>query len=254
MGTSRTSPRRPASTTSATRRARCFSTTTATACSISIVSNVGRYTTDVKGRGGDYVGLPDAFEGHLHRDRSEHSMLYRNLGDNRFKDVTTEVGLGQAAGAATPASPTSTATAGPISTCSTCRGTNHFYENEGGQRFVDKTAQYFPKTSWGAMGIKFFDYDNDGRPDLLVTDMHSDMSKEVGPDEEKKKSGMQWTGAFLRGPPSHSSSATRSITTWAAASSRRSRIAMGVENYWPWGPSIGDFNADGWQECSSRLP
>jgi hypothetical protein len=23
---------------------------------------------------------------------------------------------------------------------------------------------------------------------------------------------------------------------------------MGVENYWPWGPSIGDFNADGWDD------
>ena len=24
--------------------------------------------------------------------------------------------------------------------------------------------------------------------------------------------------------------------------------AMGVENYWPWGPSIGDVNADGWDD------
>ena len=23
---------------------------------------------------------------------------------------------------------------------------------------------------------------------------------------------------------------------------------MGVENYWPWGPSVGDFNADGWDD------
>jgi enediyne biosynthesis protein E4 len=23
---------------------------------------------------------------------------------------------------------------------------------------------------------------------------------------------------------------------------------MGVENYWPWGPSTGDINADGWED------
>ena len=23
---------------------------------------------------------------------------------------------------------------------------------------------------------------------------------------------------------------------------------MGVENYWPWGPSVGDLNADGWED------
>ena len=23
---------------------------------------------------------------------------------------------------------------------------------------------------------------------------------------------------------------------------------MGVESYWPWGPSVGDMNADGWDD------
>ncbi len=79
------------------------------------------------------------------------------------------------------------------------QGSNHYFENDGGKRFVDKTAQLFPRTSWGAMGIKFFDYDNDGRPDLFITDMHSDMSVEVGPDRETLKSVMEWTKDFLQG-------------------------------------------------------
>ena len=53
------------------------------------------------------------------------------------------------------------------------QGSNSYYENEHGKIFTDKTAEYFPRTPWGAMGIKFFDYDNDGRMDLLITDMHS---------------------------------------------------------------------------------
>jgi len=37
-------------------------------------------------------GLNDAFLGHLHPERAEASILYHNLGGNRFKDVTREVG------------------------------------------------------------------------------------------------------------------------------------------------------------------
>ena len=37
------------------------------------------------------------------------------------------------------------------------------------------------------MGIKFFDFDNDGRMDLIVTDMHSDMSESRRPGREKPK-------------------------------------------------------------------
>src|SRR5213078_1460507 len=57
------------------------------------VSNVGVYTTNEKGPGGYYVGRPDAFHGHTHPERAEASILYHNLGGNRFKDVTREVGL-----------------------------------------------------------------------------------------------------------------------------------------------------------------
>ena len=56
-------------------------------------------------------------------------------------------------------------------------GDNHFFENQHGKGFVDKTTTYFPKTPWGAMGIKFFDYNQDGLMDLFITDMHSDMTR-----------------------------------------------------------------------------
>src|SRR5207244_2412362 len=57
------------------------------------VTNVGVYTSNTKGPGGYYVGLPDAFHGHTHPERAETSILYRNLGGNRFEDVTRRVGL-----------------------------------------------------------------------------------------------------------------------------------------------------------------
>src|SRR5580658_4207927 len=52
-----------------------------------LVCNVGKYTYDDKGPNGEYVGIPNAFEGHLHPDRYEYPVLYKNMGHHRFKDV-----------------------------------------------------------------------------------------------------------------------------------------------------------------------
>ncbi|HEY6373619.1 MAG TPA: VCBS repeat-containing protein, partial [Candidatus Sulfotelmatobacter sp.] len=44
-----------------------------------LVCNVGKYTYDEKGPNGEYVGIPNAFDGHLHPDRFEYPVLYKNL-------------------------------------------------------------------------------------------------------------------------------------------------------------------------------
>ena len=128
------------------------------------------------------------------------------------------------------------------------QGDNHYFENQGGKTFVDRTPQVFPRTPWGAMGIKFFDYDNDGRLDLLVTDMHSDMSLTVGPEREKLKSRMEWTTAFLQGDGTTFIFGNAFFHNTGAAKIEEISDRVGVENYWPWGPSVGDLNADGWQD------
>ena len=100
-------------------------------------------------------------------------------------------------GPATPAWSTSTRTAGRISTCSTCRGTISTTRTPAGKRFVRKSRDVFPRTSWGAMGIKVFDVNNDGRMDIFITDMHSDMSEEIRPGaRDGMKSDMQWPESF----------------------------------------------------------
>ena len=52
------------------------------------------YCDQEYGVGGYYVGVLDAFSGHLFAERDEPSRLYRNLGGGTFADVTEEVGLG----------------------------------------------------------------------------------------------------------------------------------------------------------------
>ncbi len=212
------------------------------------VCNVGRYTTNQVGPGGYYVGFGDAFEGHLHPDqRNERSTLYENRGNNRFADVTEErrlIDMGWS-GDATPVDVNRDGW--PDLYVLNMQGHDEYYENVGGKYFEKRSRAVFPKTPWGSMGIKAFDHDNDGDMDILLTDMHSDMSEDVGPAREKLKSRMQW-------PESRLQSGGASI--FGNALFRRDRPgaytevsdALGTENYWPWGPSVGDLNADGFDD------
>ena len=224
-----------------------------------LVSNVGRYTTDVTARvvddgttGPDHgaysyrVGYEDAFSGHLFADRAESSVLYRNLGERRFEDVTKEVGLVNDAWSGDAAPIDANGDGWTDLYVLDMQGHDRYYENVAGKRFEDRGAALFPRTPWGSMGVKAFDVDADGDMDLLVTDMHSDMSAECGPTREKEKSRMRWSESFL-------ASGGRSIFGNAffrkeGAGYRELSDALGAETYWPWGISVGDLNADGYDD------
>jgi hypothetical protein len=211
-----------------------------------LVCNVGRYTSDEKGPDGEYVGLKDAFSGHLYPDRYEYPVLYKNMGHHRFKDVTAEVGLRPVGWCGDATFADLNGDGWPDLYLLNMQGDNHYFENVRGRTFVEKTSQYFPKTPWGAMGIKFFDFDNDGCMDLFVTDMHSDMSEEIGPEREKLKSRMRWPLEFLHGANSIFGNAFYHNLGGGRFEEISDRL--GVENYWPWGVSVGDINADGWDD------
>src|SRR5213082_1599058 len=147
------------------------------------LTNVGVYTSNAKGPGGYYVGLPDAFHGHTHPDRAEASVLYHNLGGGRFKDVTREVGLVDSSWSGDATVIDVNDDGWPDLYILNMQGENHLWLNDRGQHFRDASREYFPKTPWGAMGVKAFDFDGDGRVDLLVTDMHDDMWVNIPPGD-----------------------------------------------------------------------
>ena len=151
-------------------------------------------------------------------------------------------------GPATPASSTSTTTAGPISTCSTWRATTSTTRTQGGTRFLRKSREVFPRTSWGSMGIKVFDANNDGRIDIFVTDMHSDMSEETARSKDGMKSDMQWPVVVPRRRRRPASGATRSSIKDGPGQVPRGLGRDDLESYCPWGPSVGDLNADGFDD------
>ena len=211
------------------------------------LANVGRYTSELKHPSGAYIGLRDAFNGHLYPDRTEPSILYRNLGGGRFADVTAETGLGDKGWSGDASFADLNDDGRPDVYVLNMQGDDHYYENAGGRSFVDKTSQLFPKTPWGSMGLKFFDYNNDGLIDLFVTDMHSDMSETIGPEREKLKSRIQWSPKMLGGD-THSIFGNAMYVNRGGGKFEEASDSLGVENYWPWGPSIGDLNADGWDD------
>jgi hypothetical protein len=211
------------------------------------VCNVGVYTTQERGAGGYWVGLEDAFSGHLYPERAERSILYRNAGGNVFVDVTEQANLVDTSWSG-DASPVDFNDDGwPDLYVLNMQGHDEYYENLGGRRFERKSRQVFPRTSWGAMGIKSFDYDDDGRMDLFITDMHSDMSQTIPPTMETRKSDMKWREDFLRseGLSIFGNSLFRNL---GEMKFQEVSDELGAENYWPWGVSAGDLNADGYED------
>jgi enediyne biosynthesis protein E4 len=221
--------------------------------------NVGKYTTDEMGQGGYYIGLTNGFSGHLFPERREPSILYRNLGDNKFKDVTAEMGLREASWSGDATFVDLNQDRFPDLYVLNMQGDDHYYENDGGKRFVEKTAAYFPKTSWGAMGVKFFDFNQDGLMDLFVTDMHSDMSgpqtriskRDFSPSFERQKSETwcttEYSDAYLQGA---SNNIFGNVFYVNHGEGRFEEISdrIGAETFWPWGVSVGDLNADGFED------
>ena len=213
-----------------------------------LVCNVGIYTGDEKDAQGAYVGMKDAFSGHLHPERFEHPVLYKNLGHYRFKDVTQEVGLNPRGWCGDASFADLKGDGWPGIYFLNMQGAGHYFENQGGKKFVEKTQDYFPQTPWGSMGLKFFDYDNDGRMDLLVTDMHSDMMEAQSPAQEKQKIKSHPPDELLGGPASKFIFGNALYHNLGRGKFEEVSDKMGVEQLWPWGLSVGDLNADGYED------
>ena len=223
------------------------------------VANVGIYTSDQRGPGGFFPSITNAFHGHLHPERTERSILYRNLGGLKFKDVSKEVNLQDEGWSGEAAFADLNQDGFPDLYVANMQGDNHYYESVQGKRFIEKTPAYFPRTPWGAMCAKFFDFNQDGLLDLFVTDMHSDMTElqtkegraNTRVDFEKARSEkwctVFWTDSFLQGASNNIFGNAFYLNQGGGRFSEVSE-KIGAETYWPWGFSVGDLNADGYED------
>jgi cytochrome oxidase Cu insertion factor (SCO1/SenC/PrrC family) len=213
------------------------------------VTNVGRYTSDEKRDDGLYVGLKDAFAGHLHPDRSEPSHLYHNLGGGKFANVDEPSGLKHSAWSGDATAFDYDDDGRPDLYVLSMQGHDDVWHNVGGGRFAKTSREVFPATPWGSMGVKVLDWNGDGRLDVYVTDMHTDMSTLLAPEEEKRKHDPKtmfpanWLATDLNHVLGNALFLNLGGGKYAEVSD-----AANAETGWPWGVSAGDLNADGWPD------
>src|SRR6202035_5513080 len=86
-----------------------------------------------------------------------------------------------------------------------------------------------------------------GLLDLFITDMHSDMIKEVAPEDERIKFVFKG-GENLLGDPAKNIFGNAFFKNKGDGTFEEVSNDLGLENYWPWGVSVEDLNADGWQD------
>ena len=224
------------------------------------VSNVGVYTTDVisdvsfysdQGQVVTdeqyYVGFKDAFAGHLKSERTENSVLFRNTGDNRFEDVTKAVELNDSSWSGDAVIIDGNDDGWPDLYVINMQGNDEYYENVDGRKFVRRSRELFPKTSWGSMGVASFDFENDGDMDIYVTDMHSDMAANQEVTREKEKMETRYPESFLQ---TGGNSIFGNAFFRNDGNGQYTEVSeeIGAENYWPWGLSTGDVNSDGYED------
>lgn len=219
------------------------------------LTNIGSYTTDETATDGHYIGRKDGYLGPMFPDRIERSLLFKNLGGNKFADVTAEAKTENItwAGAVTVADLNSDHY--PDLLVLNMGGDDHYYENHAGEYFVDKTLEYFGKTPYGSMDAKFFDYNNDGLLDLYITDMHSDMLKE-SPEFSVTAEKTKVSVAGMSMDEDHPMVVLSKSVIFGngfyenQGNGRFTEISdsIGGESHWPWGVSVADLNADGYDD------
>jgi enediyne biosynthesis protein E4 len=217
------------------------------------LTNTAHWTTDVfDSASGHFEGKPDLES--VMASPKEFNILYRNNGDGTFTDQTDRAGL-RGRGWAGDVAVFNYDQDGFLDLfVPSMFGRGQLYRNSGHGTFTDVTAATLGRTPHGAMGCKVFDYDGDGRLDLFVLDMHSDMWTgvdagdrflDVAPPKQPRHqvqramfvSEGEDYGALLFGNALYRNLGQGKFTETA--------VAAGLETFWPWGAATGDYDNDG---------
>jgi hypothetical protein len=240
------------------------------------VPNTAEWTTDEFDDTAQYFvgkGGPGGFDRVIVSPK-EYNVLYHNNRDGTFTDVTNTAGLAGTGWAADTAV-LDFDEDGYLDLLVTCMfGPSQLYRNNRDGTFSDVTAATLGRTSWGGMGAKALDINNDGRLDLLIVDMHSDMW--MGPDfmqkslpmakEAERKKYLHMKGPLAENDPGL---AQQTLAMADLLGYRPEEVVYGnvlfknlgkskftetsaeanMETLWPWGIAAGDFDNDGYEDA-----
>src|SRR5204863_221753 len=144
----------------------------------------------------------------------------------------------------------------------TVRGGNMLFENDGKGHFKDVSKASGLDYVGHSSAAVFFDYDRDGKLDLFLVNVGRYTTNriagdgykyyvgidKVGPEHEKMKSTMKWPASVV-GNGTASIWGNSLFLKEGPGKFRELSDSMGAENYCPWGPSVGDLNADGYDDA-----
>jgi len=234
------------------------------------LTNTARWTTDVfDSVARNFEGKPDL--GSLMTSAEESNVLYRNNGDGTFTDRTRSAGL-RGRGWAGDVAVFDYDEDGFLDLfVPSMFGRGQLYRNSGAGTFSDVTEASLGRTPHGAIGAKVFDYDGDGRLDLYVVDMHSDMW--MGADAQHRSLATATLTQHQRflspmGPTANEKAERFAETQRAMFATEgeqydallfgnalyrnlgggkftETAVAAGLETLWPWGAATGDYDNDG---------
>jgi len=230
------------------------------------LTNTAAWTTNEFNEQYNYfVGVLDFPD--MLRATKESNALFRNLGDGKFENATEAAGLAGLGWGGDIAAFDYDEDGRLDLLVTNMFGLSQLYRNGPDGRFQDVTADTLRRTTYGAIGAKAFDYNNDGRLDLFIADMHSDMwmrpnvsmpslepTKKydtlLGPKSEREMlEGEQelmvdlllaWEDRLVFGNTLHENRGDGRF--------EESSDAANLETLWPWGVATGDFDNDGHED------
>jgi hypothetical protein len=228
-----------------------------------LVTRTAKWTTSAREPKFKYFSGKDSYFDTIGSEK-EFNVLYRNNRDGTFTDVTEAVGL-KGLGWSADAAVLDYDGDGYLDVVITNMfGRAQLYRNQGNGTFVDVTKDVLGKTSWGGMGVVPFDFNNDGKLDLYMVDMHSDMWLPYDADlsviPEKRRF------PFAGGANINAEKDEQAFADLARI--RYDEVVFGntffknlgqgrfieiseranLETFWPWGIGVGDYDNDGYED------
>jgi hypothetical protein len=201
----------------------------------------------------------------------ETNVLYHNNRDGTFTDVTEKAGL-MGKGWGGDVAVFDYNGDGKLDLLVTNMfGPSQLYRNNGDGTFTNVTKEVLGRISFGPVGCKAFDFNNDGRLDLFLVDMHSDMwmshlvdPRKLPPGDLKKK----YPGVSGMGVEREVDGVKRERDLADLFKIRYDEVIFGntfykalpggrfeelsdranLETWWPWGLATGDFDNDGFED------
>lgn len=206
----------------------------------------------------------------------EPNVLYHNQGDGTFRDVSYKAGL-KGHGWSVDAGVFDYDEDGYLDVLITNMfGASQLYHNQGDGTFGEVTRQMLGRTSWGGMGCKAFDFNNDGRLDALIVDMHSDMWLPSRDDRAMRAIAFKGRSTKYPTVTGAASNYPKLVPNVAEQERRLNEMfdihndevvfgnsffknlgggkfeeisdRAGLETFWPWGITNGDFDNDGFED------